>query len=178
MKTLRALALLLSISAAAVAGDGITSVEGVPVPKLEDALKFKTGRALVFQPVTLGRGHSLDVRHIRIGDGSVRPGEERQAMLVIYNATPDIAGQHTVLSAQLKSLAPGASPVNVFEPYQPSGEAEGIIAILIGLVKPANGTARPSALPSADVVTAEITDGTSTVLLLPAVQKVRGAAAR
>jgi hypothetical protein len=182
MNTLRTLAILLAAPLAAFAAESeISTVSGITVPKLEEVLKYKAGRTLMFQPVTLARSQSLEVRHIRFGDGSVRPGEERQAMLVIYAATPDIAGQHAVLAAEVKSLAPGASPVITFERYSPDSDGRGIIAILIGLLKNSstpNAPARTAPLPPSDVVAAEIIDGTSNTLLLPAVQKVRQAAQR
>jgi hypothetical protein len=146
-------------------------------PALKDVLRRANPQVLVFSPVTMGREQSLNFTHIRMGDGSVKPGAAVQ--LIVYAAD----GDNEVLFQDFHFLSKEGSPVLQFDsfslPVGAVGESKGIIAVLIGLLLPANNVpARPFNLPLNDIVSAEITDGTSNTLLLPAVQKVRSAAAR
>jgi hypothetical protein len=148
-------------------------------PALKDVLKLANPQVVIFRPVTMGRGQSLNVTHIRMGDGSVKPGAAVQ--LVVYSKEPNLQGGHDVLFQDFHHLGKDGSPVLAFDSFTPAEDAnsKGIIAVLIGLLQPVpNGPARPFNLPLNDIVSAEITDGTVTGLLLPAVQKVRSAAAR
>lgn len=173
MKTL--LAGLVALTSTAFAAE-----PSVPEPPaLKDVLKRANPQVLMFQPVHMGRGQSLNVTHVRMGDGSVRPGAAVQ--LVVYAAD----GDNEVLFQDFHTLGKEGSPVLNFDTFslqlEGDGESRGIIAILIGLLQPAPGVTRPFNLPLNDIVSAQITDGTSNTLiglLLPAVQKVRSAAAR
>ena len=149
---------------------------GPPAPALAEVLKRPNPQVVVFHPIKMGRGQTLDVTHIRLGDGSVKPGAAVQ--LVVYSSV----GDHEVLFQDFHFLGKEGSPVLAFDSFSmPTDqlESKGIIAVLIGLLQPApGGPARPYNLPLNDIVSAQITDGTSNALLLPAVQKVRSAAAR
>ena len=146
-------------------------------PALKDVLKRPNPQVVMFRPVTMGRNQWLKVTHVRVGDGSVKPGAAAQ--LIVYSSESNEQGGHDVLYNAVHQLTKEGSPVTTFPAFLNEGaESKGIIAVLIGLLQPAPGVTRPGALPPQDLVSAEITDGTSISLLLPAVQKVREAAAR
>lgn len=158
------------------------AVDGPAAPALQEVLKRPQPGLIIFRPTSLAPGQTLNLTHIRMGDGSVRPGSAVQ--LIVYSSEANEQGQHPVLFQDFHFLSKEGSPVLEFEkfvsPTPPQGRTRnGIIAILIGLLQPSpNAPFRPGNLPPQDIVSAEITDGTSIGLLLPAVQKVRSAAAR
>lgn len=183
MKTLIGSVLAALTLSASVAFGGVAAAPNPDPPVLAEILKRPNPQVIIFQPVTLLPGHSLNVTHIRMGDGSVRPGAAVQ--LVIYSSVPDQAGTYTVLSKQFVPITKDTARVVKFDSFVAPGVQGGattsIIAVLIGLREFEPGvlsSLKPTTIPPQDIVSAQITDGTSVGMLVPAVQKVRSAAAR
>lgn len=172
--------LIASVLAGVLLTSAMAQVPDPEPPSLNDVLKRPNPQVVIFQPVSLSQGQSLEITHMRAGDGSVKPGMAVQ--LVIYSKEANLQGEHPVLHTEFHRLfgdANGDRVVN-FDPYvSPDGNRKGIIAVLIGLLQPTpGGPVRPTSLPGKDLIAAQVIDGTTTGLLLPAVQKVREAASR
>lgn len=188
MKTIRFLVTLLAcVQFAAPLQAGRISP---PAPTLEAALRFNRNHILIFRPTRMGKDFSLDVSHLRLGDGSVRPSEKKFVQLVVYASKPNMTGGNDVIFSDTQEITDGTSNTIVFSAFKPSAVAAalpyieqdnrvGIIAVLIGLRQLGTGPVTPTSLPAADTVAVEVNPGDGGLgLLLPAVQKVRAAAAR
>jgi hypothetical protein len=188
MKTIRNLLLVLM---AAAGISRAADVAGPAAPALQQVLKYRGPNIVFFEPVRMHSSHSLNVTHMRFGDGSVRPADQRGVLLVVYAAKANVDGNHEIYFQDFHFLSNTGSPVLNFADFQPGRDVPaavdaegrvGVICALIGLLRdPRTGEYKPSALPALDSISAQITPGGSDLgagLLLPAVQKIRSAAAR
>ncbi|MEK0450871.1 MAG: hypothetical protein RL088_3139 [Verrucomicrobiota bacterium] len=173
---------------------GSIAANAVPVPapdapSLANALKLPQTHAVVFRPTRMAADARLNLAHIRMGDGSVKPGNRRGVMLVVYSSEADLNGNHSIYAQDFHFFSNEGSPVTNFPSFTPRTAAPsaidsqgrlGIIAILIGFNhNTRTNTFSFAPLPPNDTLSAELTPGDGSVsLLLPAVQKVRAAAAR
>ena len=168
--------LIASVLAGVLMTSAMAQVPDPEPPSLNDVLKRPNAQVVIFQPVSLAQGQELEITHMRVGDGSVKPGMAVQ--LVIYAKD----GDHEVLHSEFHRLFGDVNSDRVlnFSRYvSPDGNRKGIIAVLIGLLQPTpGGPTRPTSLPGRDLIGAQVLDGTAVGMLLPAVQKVREAAAR
>ena len=162
---------------------------GPQAPTLEAALKLPNTKAVLFRPTRMGADMSLNFSHIRLADGSVKPGEKRGVMLLVYASKPNPQGGHDLLFQDFHELTGTGSPVLNFAAFKPRNEnvfldqadsRVGIIAVLIGLLRTRSGEWTAAPLPPVDSISAEVSPSDAALigLLLPAVQKVRSAAAR
>lgn len=151
------------------------------VPTLAEALALKSGKAVVLQPVQMKPGQKLTLAYTSVKPAMPTAKTTFGILLAIYST--DASDYGTLIHQDWKPVTGAAPQVTVFDPYLASFAQgvtqKGIIAILIGLAVPANGPIPLAPIPMNDGFSVEIRDpGTGIPLLLPAVQKVREAAAR
>ena len=65
-------------------------------PSLANALKLPQTHAVVFRPTRMAADARLNLAHIRMGDGGVKPGNRRGVMLVVYSSEADQNGNHSI----------------------------------------------------------------------------------
>jgi hypothetical protein len=186
MKNIRSV--LIAIFAAAATPMASAQVAPPTAPQIEDALKLRGPNILLFQPVRMHATHSLDVTQIRRADGSVRPGEQRGILFVVYAAKANVDGHHAIYFQDFHFLSNEGSPVLNFEQFIPQRDAPaaagadnrvGVICALIGLLRDQRtGQYRAAPLPVMDSVSMQVTPGDTGVgFLVPAVRKARVMAA-
>jgi hypothetical protein len=160
-----------------------------PDLSLEAALRLKEARAITYRPVRFGPGEKLRLTYLRRGVLVTKPGEIRSLALYLYASQAEANGTHALLAKLPVTLPTAGSPVLVFPEVEPVAEFPtyveadqrvGLIAILIGLTQASRGAPYATAVfPANDAAAADLVAADGSVrLLLPAVQKVRDAAAR
>ncbi len=166
-------------------------------PPLGEVLKLKNSQALIFRPTRIGKDYNVDVSHLRLARPVVRPNEKQFVQLVIYALKPNQAGGNDILFTDTQqvgdgsvNIANGTPNTILFPAFKPSATPAalpyieqdnrvGIIAVLIGFRQIGTAPYQPIPLPAADTISVEVNPGDGGLgLLLPAVQKVRSAAAR
>src|SRR5262245_6180186 len=103
MKIKSNLASMAALAIAAFTSSNLQAEEGPAAPPLKELMKRPNTQVVVFRPTHMPQGHSLNLTHIRMGDGSVRPGSAVQ--LIVYSSTPDEAGNHAVLHRDFHFLS-------------------------------------------------------------------------
>ncbi len=106
--------------------------------------------------------------------GHLTTGTPHPSRVMVCTVASGDSTSNTVVFSQFKPSAATAAL-----PYIEQDNRVGIIAILIGLRQLGTGPVTSTALPGSDTIAVEVNPGDGGLgLLLPAVQKVRAAAAR
>ncbi len=186
MKTLHLLCSLLAFATAASSAHA-QRVNPTP-PSLSSALKLSNNEVLVFRPTRMGKAYNLDVTHLQLTRAVLKTGEKRFLQLVVYASKPNQTGGNDIIFTDTQQISDGTSNTVTFARFNPTTNAlpyieqdnrVGIIAILIGFRQVGTGPFQAVPLPASDTIAVEVNPGDGSFgLLLPAVQKVRAAAAR
>jgi hypothetical protein len=174
--------LALSLTASIAQAGGGPSLGTFNI-SLGEVTRASNAKAVVYAPVTLHTSHTLRVTLQTMGDGSVRTDRAYRGYRLIIFGTQIVSGENPVLSTT--DFFPTDQIQMVDIPVTGLAQSTGhvsVICALIGLLQPADGTSTPAltTIPAKTLLTLEAFDpnGTGTGLLLPAVQKIRSAAAR
>lgn len=193
MKTTRT---LLLIALTCLTSTAFAGVPGTLNLNFTDVLALPKGQAIIFTPVKFSSGKSLAMHSFVNANSAVRPqGGARGVNVLFFGIKPDDSGVDFI-EGHVIQTSPNAAGVgggggagkvsmnDISFARVPTGlvAADGsvrLIAVVVGYdVRATGGEAKPFPLPKELSLTAQLDDGGTSGLLLPAVQKVREAAAR
>lgn len=194
--SLASLSLLLSfITPLAVAQAADPAPMQLSLPEI---LRLPKGRAAVYTPLRLKQGDSLSLTTLQITDGTSRqPNSSRGLQISVFAADPGGTGYTIRLQEILVSSATSPSPAseasgngagkvsmndfsfaNVPAQYRFADGSVRLLVTAVGFeINGASAKPQPAPLPKELALSAQL-DQAGIALLLPAVQKVREAAAR